>query len=478
MTRAIERLAVVGNGLAASMAALLLARHLPGVTVTQVPTASPGAVGDSYASLSPGSLSLLRGVGVDEGALLARAGGVFRLGHRMAGWGSGTRSATVGWGGLGGGVGGVPLDVWWIAARQATPIPPFNGWSVAAMLADAGRFAPPGTDEADPLGELEVGIAADPVLALRMMADLARGAGVVEASALRFVEVADGRVRSLHLADGRSVTADLFVDATGSGASLLSALTGGAERDDWSALLPVRQVALGRSAAEQSLPPVDITVAEPSGYRLLAPLVGSTVVLRCRNGAGQGDGEPMRLSQGRRRRAWIGNCVAIGDAAVEIEPLLPLHLDQAVAAVARIVDLLPGASCAAIETGQYNRDWAEASDHWRDLVATAHAVGGHRRSAGAPPRPIPEPVAELLELWRARGYLPERDREPWGRPQWLQLLLGIGPPPADADPRAAAIDRDAAARVALDRRRAIATAVAKAPSHADVVAQLTSARAA
>ena len=482
MSELVRRIAVVGDGLAAWTVGASLAHRMPGASIVMVPAAGRSGVGDLYATAPPRRARLLDAIGISDRELLA-AGGVFRLGMRLDGWRADMRSFTIGLGGLGTSISGVPFEALWtrVARRERGEHPagdtvfPIEAWSPAAVLAGSNRFAPPLDNPRHPFGELEIAMALEPRAHLVSLRNAARAGGVRETATLSVVETADGRISRLRTNDGRVVHADIFVDATGPDAILLRTLPGGCEREDWSVWLTADRVSVSVDAADPALPPIDIAVAEPTGWALAVPLTDRTISARVYDSGLSPDpaaADHIRLDQGRRRRSWIGNCVAIGDAAIEVEPLLATHLAMVHSAVERLLALMPGADCAPVETALYDREWCEECDALRDMLVIAHAVSERCEPYWKSSATLPVSAATTLTLWLERGYLPVRDRELWGREQRIQLLLGAGALPSASDPTADHVTDAQFGRIAGQLRTNIADAVDTAPTHAEIIARL------
>lgn len=482
MTGPIRRIVIAGDGLAAWTAAGVLARRLPGVAVAVVPTACRPSLDDLYATVPPDRARIHDAIGIDDRDLITSAQGVFRFGIRFGSWGVGGVSFCVGLGGLGGPIGGSTFDQLWVREwhRRGQTLhdadwPPMEAWSPAAMLSVQNRFAPPSDDPRHPFGELAVSLALDPPSYRALLRAAAVRSGVRITAPLSAVELTGERITCLRLVDGTALEADLFVDASGPDACLLSSLPGGEKRDDWSGWLTADRVALEQIDADPLLPPLDAAIADASGWTLVSPLAERTVAARLyasEHARQAARSHHQILAQSRRERAWIGNCVAIGDAAVEIEPLLMRHLALVHAAIRRIIALLPGVDCAPVETAQYNRDWREEADHLRDWTVIARAVSGRTGDGWLMRTELPEPAAAILQLWREKGVLSARDREPWGREQSAQLLLGAGWMPDEPGALAQRVPEQDFRHVAERRRQMIVAAVAAAPMHADVIARL------
>src|SRR5205823_3311773 len=63
---------------------------------------------------------------------------------------------------------------------------------------------------------------------------------------------------------------------------------------------------------------------------------------------------PVVIRQGRWSQPWLRNCVAIGDAAVGVEPLEWTNLHLAHGAIDRIVSMMPDRDFSPVELWDYN----------------------------------------------------------------------------------------------------------------------------
>jgi tryptophan halogenase len=156
-------------------------------------------------------------------------------------------------------------------------------------------------------------------------------------------------------------------------------------------------------------------------------------------GTGVADaGDPITLRQGRWDDFWVGNCVAVGDAAASVEPLEWTNLHLAHSQIDRIVAMLPGKDCAAVELGEFNRQCAAEADRVRDFLCL-HYVGSQRSepfwkdAASIAP---PDSLAHTLSQFAQRGRLPYYEEETFARDSWLAVLLGQGFEPLRVDPLA------------------------------------------
>jgi tryptophan halogenase len=202
------------------------------------------------------------------------------------------------------------------------------------------------------------------------------------------VEHGGGEVRSLHLESGEKVTADLFVDASGFHARLLGQALGEPFLDFSDTLFCDRAVIAPRKRQPDE-PIQPFTTAETmqhgwcwridhehhinrgyvyastfvsdedaeAEFRRLNPKAGGTRIVKFRSG--------------RYRRSWVGNVVAVGNAAGFVEPLeataLMILCAQCRSVAEALADSLgePGPVLRDV----YNRFMGDRWDEIRDFLA-------------------------------------------------------------------------------------------------------------
>jgi tryptophan halogenase len=330
-----------------------------------------------------------------------------------------------------------------VRAARAGVAAPFDHHSAAAGLARKNRFAPPEALARAELGAIGYGLHIDPPRYREMMRAFALHLGAAEvAGPISDVRLNDGSIESVR-AGGHDVSADLYVDATGPGARLRSLLD--QDWEDWSEWLPLDRIHFAhfQGPAEPSL--LDQAVAVPGGWwwqtaapggasggivyfsqqltdihaaRILTEQAGVTIV------------EPaVAIRQGRWSRPWLRNCVAIGDAAVAVEPLEWTNLHLAHGAIDRLVAMMPDRDFSPVELWDYNRQVAAEADRVRDFLALHHATARMEHSV-----PLPPSLDHTLGQFRERGRLPFYEEETFSRDSWLAVLLGQSVTPSRVDP--------------------------------------------
>jgi tryptophan halogenase len=120
---------------------------------------------------------------------------------------------------------------------------------------------------------------------------------------------------------------------------------------------------------------------------------------------------PMRV--GRSRRAWVGNCVAIGLAGGFIEPLEATAIMSIQVAVERLWRDFPDRSMPQSLRDRFNLHVGLIQDRVRDFI-TMHYYLSNRNDpfwrAAREPAVLSDVLAGNLELWRRR--LPHREDLP------------------------------------------------------------------
>ncbi len=456
----------MGRGVVAWAAAAGFAARLRGVEVTVIEdVAAPPSLADLVGTATPSIVDFHHDLRIDERSLMRGVDSVFRLGTRFTGWNTGLPPYLHTYGEHGEVIAGASFHHHWLRLRAEAG--GFEQYSPGSMLARAGRFVHPEDDGASPLAHFGYGLHLNPAqyaawlrgYALHLGATACQGPGVPQ------LDPATGRVEALMLPDGRRIVADLYVDTGGALADAVDP-----RRTDWSHWLPASHLALARAPAPPDPLLAEEVEATPTGWRMRAPLRSANVEVTVSTEA---VAEPChRFAQGCRAAPWRGNVVALGDAALVLEPLEGTALHIAHAQIDRIVDTLPGTNFAQVETADYNRQTLEEATRLRDFLILHYVTADRpeplwRDLAATEP---PAALADDLRRFRARGHLALHDGESFAPDSWLSVLIGQGVFPRRVDPVADELPRAAAlARLATIRQN-IARAVAPLPTHREYLA--------
>jgi tryptophan halogenase len=480
---------IVGGGTAGWMTAAALVRLLPrACSVRLVESAEIGIVGVGEATL-PHLRNFVENLGIDEADFMRATHATFKLGIEFRDFGALGDSYLHPFGDFGRAIDGIPFLHYWLRMRAAGRRDDLFDYSVANVMAAAGKFVPPSTDPASLLSAISYAYQFDSTLFgpyLRLYAE-ARGARRTEG---KVVEVerdgASGDVASLRLESGERIEGDLFVDCSGF-RSLLLGGTMGEEWEDWSNWLPCdRAVALPCVSPPGPILPYTRATAMPAGWRWRIPLqnrVGNGYVYSSAHVsddeaaaaiAAAVEGEAMaaprllKFRAGRRRRSWVGNVVGIGLASGFLEPLESTSIYLVQGAIAQLVELFPIGGIEDCDRDEFNRVTDVEYDRIRDfLILHYHATSrgdssfwNHVRTMD-----VPDSLADKIALFRRAGRIAKYSQGLFFEPSWIAVYLGQGIVPEGWDQRADAAEQNGLAR-AMDRLHArIREAVAAMPDH-------------
>jgi tryptophan halogenase len=483
---AIGKIAVVGDGAVAWIAASGLLRALRNRPLEVWVVGSGGGQAPAGYWTLPSQRGMHGLLGMPEPDFLQQTGSTFRLGSEHRGWqGEGSRFLHA-HGDIGTDLGGTPFYKYLQAeAVDGRPTLP-EYWSLAGAAARQGRFARPMGK--DLTASFTYGFHIDAARYTACLRAHADKLGVRAATApLAEVLTGEGRIDALRLADGSLLEADLYLDCSGHAARLLDRIS--PEREDWSAWLPCDRMISAAAPPARDPAPLTQTLAGDAGWCWRMPLADQSWVglvyssaftsdeaaratLTAFEPGVRGEPAPVRFSSGHRRNSWVGNCVALGDAAMELEPLVGASLHFAQLGLATLVELFPLNRGSKVEAQEYNRLMREQADALRDFTIAHYRAGAPRNGAfwqAARAQPLPARLAHKLDLYAASGRIVLLDHETFEETDWAWLLIGSGFVPAAVELQV----RGHLARIApreLDSlRERIQQLAASMPPHAEFV---------
>jgi tryptophan halogenase len=203
--------------------------------------------------------------------------------------------------------------------------------------------------------------------------------------------------------------------------------------------------------------PADRIEGSSNGWRWSQPLPGRTAVTVA------GTDEGASFAYGHRARPWVGNVVAIGEAAGTVDPLYGINLQLAHAAILRALELLPGRDFDRVEVAEYNRRTELVMIRARDFLALHYL---------RPDRPVPDSLGHTIDQFGERGRLPFYADESFTRDSWVAALLGMGIVPKRGDAVAGRIDENTSLD-AMDRLAAsLENLPARLPPYSEYLRQL------
>jgi tryptophan halogenase len=430
------RIVVAGDGPLGVLTAIALRRALPRteVIVLAIPP-DPAAFAERIGTALPFTNRLHDRLGIEEEDLVRQAGASHRLVVRYFG-GAGPE-----WHGAAGYGEAIDPAMKTAFAREWGGGPRNAGTSalprsLGEVLAAAERFAPP-SDEADsPLAEVDYALRWSVPAYRAQLIGMAQKLGVHHERGRATAVRPDGAggIAALAIEGSGELAADLYVDCSGSGAVLLSELPQ-MQWIDWRSRFPTRGLAIAGLG-----PPMvaleDRVTWTPLGWRWeLAGREGRQALLGVPAGAtddaiaaalGSEPATIVPFAPGRAEAAWLGNVIALGSAAAEIEPLGGIAQDLAHRQLALLLELLPGRTVDPAERAEFNRRSALMADRAGDWLAAHYAAPAP--TAQFPVLDLSPELFRTLDQFTRRGRLPFFEDAPMLVQEFSALLQAIGVP--------------------------------------------------
>lgn len=481
-----QQVVVHGGGVAAAMAALAVGRAFSrlGTDIVWVDTGEAPA--PHTALIAPPDLATFhRLLGIDEAALVRHAAAAVNIGQQFAGWSGGDHGFLHAYGDAGSAFASLPFVQHWTRARQAGLGVALEDFCLAAAAAKQGcTGAPPeaATRQAVKQGwHLDAAGYAKLLRAACKRADvrIVSGAGVV-------VRREGDRIERIHLADGTSVGADLFIDTHG-------ALAASLDPDGTSARPSFCDRIIRASApAFDPLPLYSRIAAHAAGWLTLIPLSSRMAIefayhsnilsdadapaaLAAAMGRAVEAAPPAPLVAATRPRPWVGNVVAVGPAAGVAAPLDGAELLLLQLTIAQIVLLWPIDRAAMPEADIYNEEMTGSRARVADFTAQHFRLNariGEPFWDAARTAPVSAELAAKIDLFAARGMFAHYDHEAHVEDSWALVMAGHGVTPRSFDPQAL-LTEDQALMAEFQRQlRAVASDVLAMETHAERLRQI------
>jgi tryptophan 7-halogenase len=434
---------VVGDGQVGVLTAIALRQALPTTTVTVIPSPPDNAAfADRIGTAMPFTNRLHDRLGILEMDLVQKAGASHRLVTRYRGWGGVDHEDVSGYGSGNPALGnaftghfeGVRNSGQAAETRMLTP---------AAALAATGRFCPPDGDPNSPLATIDYALRWNVTAYRDLLIAQAMNIGIQYAPMLP-VDVQhneQGDIAAVILGDnGGAIAADLFIDCTGPLRWLMNRMAGAA-LDSWADHLPCDRVLIA-APGEPVLALEDRMILTPHGWmgeiggrdgvqRIFAfpASLGNAEAEAHLIGAGATAAVGANIHPGALAETFVGNVVALGDAAASFEPIGGTNLDLAHRQLALLLELLPGRMIEPRERDEYNRRAGLMASSLRDWLASHHAA------PGMPGTPFAQRVSQLkrspsldllIDQHRRNRRMPFFEEAPMLPSEWSAMLRALG----------------------------------------------------
>jgi len=255
---------------------------------------------------------------------------------------------------------------------------------------------------------------------------------------------AEGAIAALKLDGERRISGQLFIDATGEEAQLMSAL--GSQRESWRDYFVADRILVASASRLRSIPPYAEIRAWEKGWVGLFPSQTRTHVAQVYASSLTTEDEALRMATevaalalqdattkvstpGRNHHAWHRNCIAVGEAACTLDPLHSVDLHAIQLGLVHWLSLFPVSDDFDAERDEYNRVMQSSFERVRDFQSTYYALlprGCNVITSDA--------LKHKIETFRSRGDLPMYENETFTADSWHALLLGCGVVPETLGP--------------------------------------------
>ena len=497
MSGPIKTVAVIGRDVAVWLSAAALKRALgkTGLEVQVVELTSLLQAPDVYAAV-PSIRGLHRLLGIDEDIVVRASDAVPMVGQRFSNWSETAPSLMHAFENDPPPGTDLSFVQYWLKGRMEGLKADLAHFSLGASAASQGRV-PLAGDDSDLALSAGFGFHLDAPAYAHLLKQFAHHVGVTSRPTGSLEIETDGdRIRAVILDDGTHVKADLFIDATGAEAVLLTKLPS-AKFESWRKWFPADRLLSASAPRLSELPAFSQISAIREGWVGLFPLRSRTAVTAVYASSLISDadvadslsvvaGMPIRgdvivapLTPGMQDQAWIGNCVAIGEAAVTAEPLNAVQIHLAHAFVSHLVNLFPSDAGDMPEAVAFNRSVRRVAENVRDYQLAHYKLNQRFNDSfwiRARDAEVPETLERKLRLFGLRGIVPLYDDESFFEWNWSELFIGHGLLPKDYDPRIDHFSDEDHIRKVQSRMQSVAQRVQAMPSVSDVLRSVVGTR--
>lgn len=480
----VQSVAVVGRDASLWLSALAIRRALgaTGVRVQAIELESRLAKVDAYAAI-PSLASLHRLLGIDEQLVLQSCRGVPIAGQRFSNWAKGGTPFLVAYDDEPPRGGDLPFAQYWAKGALEGLRVPYEDFSFASACARLNRV--PVHFEGQSAFSASYGYHLDACSYSELLKQIALRTGVELAGAgVGRVDVSGDSIAGIDVTDGTRVTADLYIDASGREGALIGKLETAAF-EPWDKWLPLDRIIATSAPRLGQLPAFSQVSAFAAGWVGLFPLQNRTAVVAVYNSGFVSANEAVELARvvsrmpisgeavvselrpGMQRSPWIGNCVAVGEAAVAVDPIDAVELQVTHGSLSYLMTLFPATAGEFQEADAYNRSVRLFGSNLRDFQA-AHYLLNRRFDEPMWDRArdtlLPLSLKRRVDMFSARALIPMNDEETFHEQLWTCLLLGCGIRPQGYDPRIDSISDEVHITKVQERLRSVADQARRMPT--------------
>jgi tryptophan halogenase len=429
---------IYGSSLAAFMCALALEKSVGKVNKLSLIVPSQACASDVLLGgmNGPQAYEFFRTIGISEPELMLHTNTSFSLGAHYQHWTSKKLSWVQTYNLPLSIIEGIELHQLLLKSKLA-----LQDYLVGAQAALKGRFAhPPESQTEHPLSRAEYGYHIDhQSLRELLLAKLSHSTiKLVNADVKRINRQSRG-IQSLILNDDTEHLADLFIDATGTDASLLSNIS--PDR------VPDFNVTAKKHIEFESMPmtkapsPCANLSGKQTQWYMEVPLKNKIHKLSVSEKTNQHSDSNNALKNtitvdfGSREQAWVGNCLAIGHASAVLSPHSSAPYRLLMLDIQRLLSLIPINEDMSMESKEYNRRFTQDLLHASVFSDALFDVRQALDSKVTPSKAWHEEMSfdnqisallnRKIEQFLNRGLLVNYDLEPFNKEDWTILHMGM-----------------------------------------------------
>ncbi|HMH29019.1 MAG TPA: tryptophan halogenase family protein [Steroidobacteraceae bacterium] len=486
--RPISKIVIVGGGTSGWLAASMLCHHfkreLCQVQLIESEAIGTIAVGESTV---PPFVGLIQRLGINEQEFIRATKATYKLGIQFIGWHQRHKKYFHPFGVIGRPIGNHDFYQCWLKARAHGDTSSLLDFSPCNVMAENGRFFPPGEARNTPIGGANYALHVDALLVARYLRDYAEARGLtrIEGKVTQVKQRDDGFIRGVTLADGQEIQGDFFIDCTGFSGHLIGKALG-VGSVDWSNYLPCDRAIVAKTASQKRLLPFTRATAQPAGWSWQIPLqhrlahgyvyssqfcsdaAAKSTLMRSLGDVALDDPRVIPFATGHRKELWKHNCLSIGLASGFVEPLEATSMHMIARGVDFFLRYFPDRDCDPALIREYNRRMVADYEEIRDFIVLHYSATARDDSPfwqWCSNIALPDSLQERIELFKGQGALREGVDELFRGSSWQSVFEGMGISPSVYGRRVENMEYAEIAAALTTAKAAIAGMVAHLPTH-------------
>ncbi|MBD1389138.1 tryptophan 7-halogenase [Neiella sp. HB171785] len=489
----VQQVVIVGGGTAGWMTAASLSRYYQKLNITLVESSDIGTVGVGEATNA--TIRRFYGaLGMKDIDVLKATQGTCKLGIEFKNWYATNDTFFHPFGLYGQDVQGVSFHHYWLKLKQLGLVSDFADYSLGCTLAMNDKFTTPSPNPPSTLSIFDWALHFDASLFAKLMREFAEANGVKRIDGkIDRVELNpdNGFIEHLVLTNGEQIHGDLFIDCSGfRGLLIEQTLKSGYE--DWSEWLLCDRAIAVQSELVSEAKPRTVSTAHQAGWQWNIPLQhrqgnghvyasqyisddeATSVLINHIDGPLTTEPNLFKFTPGRRKQAWVKNCVSIGLAAGFLEPLESTSIAMIETGIEKLRMLFPDKSMNQACIDEFNDMTKLEWERVRDFIVLHYHLSSRTDSAfwrQIKQTPIPETLQHKIRMFKARGHLVKYRWEIFQPASWLALYDGNKVYPETYDPIVDSFSTDYLSKSLAEMKQSLQGAVGKIQSHHEFLRQ-------